>query len=614
MDINELDVNDVMAPHPELADPNIHMFPHQLTMLHRMMKLEMEPVDVVIPNVVSRLSMTYPNGYAFSMKTRIGILADKVGAGKSYEILALVLQDAMRMNANANANANAAQVVESARDATVHQMTRFFCSDRLVLTCSVVSQPTAALTVIVVPHALVGQWVHYATRLIGTKLRVGVVHRSRHLPINVDDHDVIIVSTTFHNDIAMLLRDKTVRRVVYDEADNVRIPNCRTISASFHWFATASYRNLLHNDIRSSGFIRSTFADLAYTAVSRALTNAMVLKNRNDFVDASLNVPPIVSCVVLCKSPVAVSVLRGMVDRVVLDCLNAGDVTSAMQHIAPSHRQSETNIVSALVEKLSTKLHNLRIRVEQLETMRFDSPEEQQAEATRLAEKVQAVEQKIASIRQRVQDCDSCCICFNDFTNKTIAPCCSNAYCFACITRWTAHRPLCPLCKSPLDASKVYVVSEEAASASEASGSGSGSRRAAAAELPEKLDQLEAVLRERVTEFDGGRVLLCSGFENTFTSGVIPMLDRMGISHRFLKGNQDTTTGIVRDFKAGRVRVLLVNPNNYGSGLNCEMTTDVILMHKFSTEIEQQVIGRAQRVGRTAPLKVWSLLYENEAT
>jgi SNF2 family DNA or RNA helicase len=121
------------------------------------------------------------------------------------------------------------------------------------------------------------------------------------------------------------------------------------------------------------------------------------------------------------------------------------------------------------------------------------------------------------------------------------------------------------------------------------------------------------VLRERARDFEGGRILLCSGFENTFTTGIIPMLDRMGITHRFLKGTQDTTASIIRDFKAGRVRVLLVNPNNYGSGLNCEMTTDVILMHKFRSEVEKQVVGRAQRVGRTAPLNVWSILYENEA-
>jgi hypothetical protein len=328
-------------------------------------------------------------------------------------------------------------------------------------------------------------------------------------------------------------------------------------------------------------------------------------------VDASLNVPAIVSHVMICKSPVAVSVLRGMVDRIVLDSLNAGDVATAIQHMAPSHRQTESNIIHILVEKLEARLHNLRVNLQQLDTLRFDSPEDKQAEEARLTEKIDTLVQRISSIQQRIRDSDSCCICYNDIDNKTIAPCCSNAYCFACITRWTSQRPTCPLCKSELSTSKLYVVSNDEASTS--TSNAEAEEAAAAPRQLNKLEQLEAVLRERVVEFEGGRVLLCSGFDNTFTSGVIPLLDRLGIGHRFLKGNQDTTAGILREFQAGRVRVLLVNPNNYGSGLNCEMTTDVILMHKFSAEVEQQVVGRAQRIGRAAPLNVWSLLYENEA-
>jgi len=601
MSINELTSEDPMlAPHPDMASSELRLFPHQLTMVHRMLELEKNrSIDIVTENVANALSNAVPNGYAFTYSTRIGIIADKVGAGKSYEILALVLQDAL-LRSTESSPSPSSQVS--------------FCNDRLVLSYKLVTPPTSSLTVIVVHHALVHQWIQYATRLIGTKLRAAAVYRKRHLPIDLDNLDLLIVSTTFHNDIALQLRDRTVRRVVYDEADNVRIVNCRTISASFYWFATASYQNLFDGRVRSSGFIWKTFHDLDSSNIPRFMSRMLVLKNRDSYVNASLNVPPIVNHVRMCKSPVAVSVLRGMVGRVVLECLNAGDVAGAIQHLAPSHRQPETNIISILVERLSSRLHNLKIRTEQLGTMIFDSPEEKQEEETRLKEQVQSVERQIASIQRRIQECDSCCICFNTITNKTISPCCSNAYCFACISRWTAQKPSCPLCKSELSTQRLYVVSDEGG----ASTSAAAAAAAAEAEEPQgpqltKLEQLEAVLRERARDFEGGRILLCSGFENTFTTGIIPMLDRMGITHRFLKGTQDTTASIIRDFKAGRVRVLLVNPNNYGSGLNCEMTTDVILMHKFRSEVEKQVVGRAQRVGRTAPLNVWSILYENEA-
>ena len=42
------------------------------------------------------------------------------------------------------------------------------------------------------------------------------------------------------------------------------------------------------------------------------------------------------------------------------------------------------------------------------------------------------------------------------------------------------------------------------------------------------------------------------------------------------------------------------------------MTTDIIIYHKLDINTETQVIGRAQRYGRKAPLIINYLLYEHE--
>ena len=42
------------------------------------------------------------------------------------------------------------------------------------------------------------------------------------------------------------------------------------------------------------------------------------------------------------------------------------------------------------------------------------------------------------------------------------------------------------------------------------------------------------------------------------------------------------------------------------------MTTDIIIYHKMSSELENQVIGRGQRVGRETRLNVLHLCYNNE--
>ena len=105
--------------------------------------------------------------------------------------------------------------------------------------------------------------------------------------------------------------------------------------------------------------------------------------------------------------------------------------------------------------------------------------------------------------------------------------------------------------------------------------------------------------------------MIFSAYENSFTN-ITPILDKLEIQYDYLKGNGYQINAIIDRYKNGSVKVLLVNTRQYGSGLNLENTTDVILFHKFDTEIEKQVIGRAQRFGRKEPLHVHYLLYENE--
>ena len=47
--------------------------------------------------------------------------------------------------------------------------------------------------------------------------------------------------------------------------------------------------------------------------------------------------------------------------------------------------------------------------------------------------------------------------------------------------------------------------------------------------------------------------------------------------------------------------------------MNFENSTDIIFVHKMNEEMEQQVIGRAQRLGRKDILNIIYLQYENES-
>ena len=55
-----------------------------------------------------------------------------------------------------------------------------------------------------------------------------------------------------------------------------------------------------------------------------------------------------------------------------------------------------------------------------------------------------------------------------------------------------------------------------------------------------------------------------------------------------------------------------MNHHKNGAGINLENTEHIIVLHKMNSELEKQILGRAQRLGRTSTLNVWKLEYLNE--
>jgi SNF2 family DNA or RNA helicase len=255
-------------------------------------------------------------------------------------------------------------------------------------------------------------------------------------------------------------------------------------------------------------------------------------------------------------------------------------------------------------------------------TLQFDSEADRELEVRRLERRLEATRQTIACIRERIEHSVACSVCLEDFTpgarEKTVVPCCSNAFCFPCITRWITQAHACPLCKARLGADDLRRVDVAVASAP---GSGALEPESPRARMPaSKLEALEEILQQQgvAAEPEASaeprpprKVLIFSAYENTFVQ-VQALLTRLGMHHRMLRGNGTCIESILRDYRTGSLNVLLVNTRHYGSGLNLENTTDVVMFHKFDDELEKQVIGRAQRCGRTVPVTLWYLLHENE--
>ena len=90
------------------------------------------------------------------------------------------------------------------------------------------------------------------------------------------------------------------------------------------------------------------------------------------------------------------------------------------------------------------------------------------------------------------------------------------------------------------------------------------------------------------------------------------MLAKNSISYQQLKGSGAVVKNIIAKFKSGETRVLLLNANHYGAGLNLQMCSHIVLFHRMEKDMEKQIIGRGQRLGRTSQLEVVYLCHNNE--
>ena len=81
---------------------------------------------------------------------------------------------------------------------------------------------------------------------------------------------------------------------------------------------------------------------------------------------------------------------------------------------------------------------------------------------------------------------------------------------------------------------------------------------------------------------------------------------------RSLKAQVAESIILISKFTSGDINVLLLNSKNFGAGLNLQITDEIIIYHRMSTDLENQVIGRAQRMGRENPLVINYLCYETE--
>ena len=350
--------------------------------------------------------------------------------------------------------------------------------------------------------------------------------------------------------------------------------------------------------IRRTGFIKDTMK-LFEKSWTTYVLKKIILKNEDTFVKESFNLPDPVVNIIKCRTPAYMQVIVGLIDDDVLQMLNAGNIQGAIERTGFSV-ESHDNIIESVTASYERKLINNKNELEYVKRIVCSNRSEEESQQNRISsisEIIQSTQNKIDSIKERLNSYQDgvCSICFDEHTNPAAVKCCQNIFCLQCITMCLKSKNTCPMCRSSISLNNLSVIKTPSIQ----------SRQSNA--LPNKED----ALFELLTVYSHGKFLIFSSHDQSFVY-IENSLKSTGNEVVKLMGSSSRVSNILSRFKTGDLNVLMLNSTHYGTGLNLENTTDLVFYHKMPSDMEKQVIGRAQRAGRSCPLRIHYLYQENE--
>jgi len=537
----------------------VKLFPHQLSSIYKMEQLETN-------NIIDSDSEN-----CFK-QTKIAINADLTGFGKTLAMIGLMVRDKMEWDLD----------VPHIQENIISESTGLI---KTYITNRYDKLPT---NLVLVSQSIIGQW---EKELQKSNLKYSVVISNKDVEkLNVEDNDVVLVSPSFYNKIIAMNSMFAWKRFIFDEPGNLRIAGMSHIKAGFYWFITATplaiYNN--HKNCKWS-FMRDLFCSNINSSFDIFIKD-ITIKNDQEFVRQSFQMPPTHHIYHECHQPIynAISIF---VNSTIQRMIEAGNIEGAITALGGS---KTSNIIELIKSNKEKELFQVDLKL-----CAFELSDRRRLE---LNEQRDQLLNQIEMINERFQNMlnENCIICCENFTNPVIETNCQNIFCGECLLTWLQRKDTCPMCRVHVDPSKlIYIETEE-------------SKTNCVVNIPQqpkfqtKVECVINIIKNNPT----GKFLIFSEYDSTFYPMCNELIEQ-NILFVEIKGNVKSREKKLELFKSGRIQVLFLNSNFNGAGINLTEATDIILCHRMSGNTETQIIGRANRIGRTIPLNVHHLLVNN---
>lgn len=550
---------------------------HQKACLHQMKELEtyrlhFEPHTLPLRNGNTR---QIPERL---IETKVGILNDAVGYGKTITMLLHLSENGILPIFDRYINRH-------------HDYTN------RILIYEKEQHPELFLpmNLIIVPKGVFHQWEHTLKNLVKLPFKSFNMNKDFEdiKKINYETYtDILLINenrlkTWYQFMIAKYQYSWIINRLIIDEIDTISVPNFPNISSRFTWFITGSLYVIANPSSYATrtGFIRDVLSNMGETS------HYIRVRNTDEFLQMSHSIqqPIIHRHFILDTSNIRV--LRNFIGNDILVAVQAGDIQSAIEKLGIQH-SSSTNIVDAVTQSLQKQLHNVELKLRLQNEYQFATELQKKEAIEKTQLKIKEIQQKITDLKERIEE-KTCAICYSDIQHPILLQCCNHSFCMECLFQYFRHvtSPRCPLCRHDVDQSTLTYIESDASLKAQSS-----------VETPVRKRK-EEIIEELFQKYPDGKWLIASEYDGSFEL-LRQTLTNANMRYQEPKGSSDVLHSIIDKYKKGMMNVLLLNATRYASGIHLPETTDIIFYHPMKKDIELQIIGRAQRMGRVSPLRI----------
>lgn len=574
--------NAFIIPDPKEIE-NVHNVPFSVVQPSKIKVPLMEHQKFAVNYCLSMESTTsfMPPGTKYTVITNKALYCDPVGAGKSLVMLSLISEQPL-----------------------IHTKTQTGISSSagIMVMREQEGQNIAPITLIVVPNTLFTQWKGYIDNQTNLKFAF-LGKKTDFAKCDFSGLDGLLVNCNFYNDIAQCFIDSktVVSRIIFDEVHMMKIPSSKTIDSSFYWFISASPCEIERFTCKKHGFLPHALKNI----LSIQPKCGIIFRNDQKNIDLSIKLPTPNTKILKVRMSNILNVLNGIVGNNILEAIAAGDTKSAIDQLS-LEKTDEDNIINVVNKHLKQELESHEQEL-QAKMIRSYSSKKAKDDALKLVEdKIKEVKKKIQDIKDRIFKDNVDPITYDEIVTPVITKCCQNKFEFSSLTEYLLKsKQACPMCRQPMNP-KDLVLLDDKKGKEEVN---APQERNSVDDLFENKEQAMEKLLSKMPK--GAKILVSSGPTGNYGE-VLRVANKCKLTIRQLTGNIQTKNKILDEFRKGILNILYLPAYESGSGLNLIEVSDMVLYHKMPNGIEDQVIGRCQRFGRTTPLNIWKVYFENE--